>query len=73
MFLLSNAISIENFLSPQIAIDSGSDKYLLFSRSCKHHFKAHIHMRHGLVFSLRDAISIEKILSAQLPLLAAPV
>jgi hypothetical protein len=27
---LSNAISIEDFLSPQIAIASGTNKYLLF-------------------------------------------
>jgi hypothetical protein len=39
VFSLSNAISIEKFLSPQIAIASGSDKYLLFSRLDKHHFK----------------------------------
>jgi hypothetical protein len=36
--LLSNAISIEDFLFPQIAITSSSDKYLLFSRLCKHYF-----------------------------------
>ncbi len=30
VILMSEAISIEDFLSPQIAIVSGSDKYLLF-------------------------------------------
>jgi len=37
----------KKFPSPQIAIDSGSDKYLLFSRLCKHHFTClgdHDHM-----------------------------
>jgi len=33
---LGNAISIEKFLSVQIAIANGSDKYLLFFRMCKH-------------------------------------
>ncbi len=31
-----DAILIEDFLSPQIAIASGNEKYLLFSRLCKH-------------------------------------
>jgi hypothetical protein len=31
VILLSEAISTEDFLSPQSAIFSGSDKYLLFS------------------------------------------
>jgi hypothetical protein len=35
---LSGAILIEDFLSLQIAIASSSDKHLLFSRLCKHHF-----------------------------------
>ncbi len=29
---------IENFLSPQIAIASSSDNYLLFLSLCKHRF-----------------------------------
>jgi hypothetical protein len=37
VFLLSDAISIEKFLSPQIVIASGSDKYWLFPCLCKHH------------------------------------
>jgi len=36
---LSDAISIENFLSLNIAIVSGSKKYLLFSRLRKNHLK----------------------------------
>ncbi len=36
---LSDAISIENFLNPQIAISSGSNKNLLFSRLCEFHFR----------------------------------
>ncbi len=35
--LLSDAISIENFLSFQIAIATASNKYLLLSRLCKYH------------------------------------
>jgi len=35
-FSMSDAILIEKILSPQIAIASSSDKYLLFSRLCKH-------------------------------------
>jgi hypothetical protein len=35
--LLHNPISIENFLYFQIVIATGSDKYLLFSRMCKHY------------------------------------
>ncbi len=35
--LLSGAILIENFLSFQIDIAIGSDKYLRFSQLCKHH------------------------------------
>jgi hypothetical protein len=37
----------KKFPSPQIAIDSGSDKYLLFSRLCKHNLTClgdHDHM-----------------------------
>jgi hypothetical protein len=36
--LLSDAISIEDFLFPQIAITSSSDKYLFFTCLHKHHF-----------------------------------
>jgi hypothetical protein len=35
---MSDAISIEDFLFPQIAITTSSDKYLLFTRLRKHHF-----------------------------------
>ncbi len=38
LILLSDAIAVEYFLSLQIAIRSSSDKYLLFSRLCKHCF-----------------------------------
>jgi len=38
MISLCDAISIENFLSFQIAIASSSDKYSLFFRMCKHLF-----------------------------------
>jgi len=42
----------KKFPSPQIAIDSGSDKYLLFSCQCKHHFTClgdhdHVFCSHG--------------------------
>jgi hypothetical protein len=36
---LSDVISTEDFLSPQIAITSNSDKYLLLSYLCKHRFR----------------------------------
>jgi len=36
--LLSDAISIETFLSFQIAIAGDSDKLVMFSCLCKHHF-----------------------------------
>ncbi len=39
MIFLCDAIVIENFLSLQIAIVSGSDNYLLFSCLWKHYFK----------------------------------
>ncbi len=39
-FSLTDAISIEKLLFSQIAIASGSSKYLLFSRLCKHHFNS---------------------------------
>jgi hypothetical protein len=38
-FSLSDAISIEKIISPQIAITSRSDNYLLFSRLRNKHFK----------------------------------
>jgi hypothetical protein len=39
-FLLSDAISTEKLLSFQVTIASGSDKYVLFSRLCKHYFRS---------------------------------
>ncbi len=39
-FSLTDAISMEIFLFSQIAIASGSSKYLLFSWLCKHHFNS---------------------------------
>ncbi len=39
-FSLTDAISIEKLLFSPIAIASGSSKYLLFSRLCKHHFNS---------------------------------
>ncbi len=62
MFLLSDAI-----FHRKIPISSNSHR--LQKRQvhlCKQHFKARIHMRHGLVFSLSNAISIEKLLFPQI-------
>jgi hypothetical protein len=41
-FLLIDVISIENFLSFQIEISSGSDKYWMLFRLCKQYLKANL-------------------------------
>jgi hypothetical protein len=58
--LLSDAISIEDFLSPQISIASNSNKYLLFLCLCVNT------TFHTYVESLGNAISIEIFLSFQI-------
>ncbi len=65
VFLLSNAISMEKFLSSQIAITSISDTYLLFSRLCKYHFKAHINKQGESCISAKQCNFNKKILSSQ--------
>jgi hypothetical protein len=61
-FLLIDAISIVKFLSSQIAIASGSDKYVLFSRLCKLNFidkvkKSFITLISGVSFAIANSYS----------------
>jgi len=63
---LRDANSIENFLSLEIAISNSSDKYLLFSRLCKHRLSQvgshHTTLQTGIVLqSSVKLINISKV------------
>jgi hypothetical protein len=60
---LGDAISIEICISFQIATSTESDKYVMFSRLCKHQIKAGTHTS---IKSLGDEISVEIFLSFQI-------